>query len=449
MTDVASLPAALEWLRSLRNSGWRNAGHIDVIEAALSPAPSAGVVDYDTIFKAVDEASPRWGEAHDNPLLHKLDFREREWIAGRVFQALSQHPAAPSVSPAYDREFIARMLDGLADNRGHINYTDASVKDQARLLREADNAEAENIGTVSVSPAVEGGLPDVTGHEAALALIRRLATPEQPGSSAQGEAALRGKYGDVLRPFVIAMEAELHANAGKGDRPGWLAMSPQTALLEIYYHLGKLQRAVKKEGGDLIREYAADVANMSMMLLDICGGLALIEDTTPPPAPAAEQPQDDQPCPKCTETFTGYCDSCAAKLDERRGWTPDEAEQPQEEMVLVPREPTDAMLSAWFNHGAKDGRTLRLDDDLREAARADWTAMLSAAPSRPVVDDTKRLDFMQSHRVGLVPEYEGPWDAEVFGEEEAPARYSGNTPREALDKAMTAALGQQGDGNGN
>lgn len=70
-----------------------------------------------------------------------------------------------------------------------------------------------------------------------------------------------------------------------------------------------------------------------------------------------------------------------------------------------------------------------------------------AAPGAAVgVDDTKRLDFMQSHRVGLVPEYEGPWEAEVFGEEEeAPARYSGNTPREALDKAMTAALaGKEG-----
>ena len=90
-------------------------------------------------------------------------------------------------------------------------------------------------------------------------------------------AALYGKYGDVLRPFVMAMERELHANAGKGDRPGWLTMSPQFALLEIYYHLAKLQKAVKDDNGPGIQEYAADVANMSMMLLDICGGLALIE----------------------------------------------------------------------------------------------------------------------------------------------------------------------------
>ena len=95
------------------------------------------------------------------------------------------------------------------------------------------------------------------------------------------DGPLSGKYGDVLRPFVIQMERELHANDGKGDRPGWLKMSPEVALLEIYYHLSKLQKAVKDGNGPGIQEYAADVANMSMMLLDICGGLALIEYAAP------------------------------------------------------------------------------------------------------------------------------------------------------------------------
>ncbi|GGX30333.1 hypothetical protein GCM10007242_41170 [Pigmentiphaga litoralis] len=89
----------------------------------------------------------------------------------------------------------------------------------------------------------------------------------------------QGKYDDVLRPFLALMEAELHANAGKGDRPGWLSMTRQTALLEIYYHVAKLQKAAKNDDAALIREHAADVANMAMMLLDVCGGL-----------PAAPQP---------------------------------------------------------------------------------------------------------------------------------------------------------------
>ena len=108
------------------------------------------------------------------------------------------------------------------------------------------------------------------GHEAALSQTAGVA-----------EGPLSGKYGDVLRPFVVQMERELHANAGKGDRPGWLKMSPEVALLEIYYHLFKLQKAVKDGNGPGIQEYAADVANMSMMLLDICGGLALIEYAAP------------------------------------------------------------------------------------------------------------------------------------------------------------------------
>jgi len=88
-----------------------------------------------------------------------------------------------------------------------------------------------------------------------------------------GRLALDGKYGEVLAPFVALMEAELHANAGKGDRPGWLSMTPAVGMLEIYYHTAKLQKAVKDGDIERIREHAADVANMSMMMLDICGGL--------------------------------------------------------------------------------------------------------------------------------------------------------------------------------
>lgn len=90
--------------------------------------------------------------------------------------------------------------------------------------------------------------------------------PEQPAPVAK-------KYDDTLLPFLALMRKELHANAGKGDRPGWLAMSRDQGMLEIYYHASKLQKAVRDGNGAGTREYAADVANMCMMLLDICGGL--------------------------------------------------------------------------------------------------------------------------------------------------------------------------------
>lgn len=103
------------------------------------------------------------------------------------------------------------------------------------------------------------------------------------------------------------MEHELHANSGKGDRPGWLAMDRKTALLEIFYHLAKLQKATKDDDQAGIREYGADVANMAMMLVDICGALDLpsppTQDRNPLDAgssrPAMEAETELLPCPFC------------------------------------------------------------------------------------------------------------------------------------------------------
>lgn len=81
------------------------------------------------------------------------------------------------------------------------------------------------------------------------------------------------KYDDVLLPFLSIMRAELHANAHKGDRPGWLKMDRKTAILEVFYHMGKLHQAVHRNEASAIKEYAADVANMCMMLLDVCACL--------------------------------------------------------------------------------------------------------------------------------------------------------------------------------
>lgn len=86
-------------------------------------------------------------------------------------------------------------------------------------------------------------------------------------------AVVPEKYDDVLLPFLGLMRAELHANAHKGDRPGWLQMDRKTAILEVFYHMGKLHQAVHRNEVSAIKEYAADVANMCMMLLDVCACL--------------------------------------------------------------------------------------------------------------------------------------------------------------------------------
>lgn len=103
------------------------------------------------------------------------------------------------------------------------------------------------------------------------------------------------KYDDVLLPFVALMRKELHANAGKGDRPGWLSMSPDALLLEVYWHTAKLSAAVKNHDGPAILEHSADVANMAMMVLDRCDGIAwaaAATDGLSPPTHQDESPAD-------------------------------------------------------------------------------------------------------------------------------------------------------------
>jgi len=135
-------------------------------------------------------------------------------------------------------------------------------------------------GSIEATPAsLEGyefGLP---GRDRALR-TPRLASKDPGHPLDTGERSVppsTQRYDDTLLPFLALMRAELHANTAKGDRPGWLRMSREVGLLEIYWHAAKLSTAVKHNNLALIREHAADVANMAMMLLDVCGGL--IQDT--------------------------------------------------------------------------------------------------------------------------------------------------------------------------
>lgn len=58
-------------------------------------------------------------------------------------------------------------------------------------------------------------------------------------------------------------------------------------------------------------------------------------------------------------------------------------------------------------------------------------------------DDSALLDAMERRRIAVVPEYEGPWDAEVYNDEGEPIHAgSGTTPREAIRAAIAAAKGE-------
>lgn len=70
-----------------------------------------------------------------------------------------------------------------------------------------------------------------------------------------------------------------------------------------------------------------------------------------------------------------------------------------------------------------------------------------AAPAASAVDasDTALLDAMERHRIAVVPEFDGPWDAELYGEGAEPLHVgSGATPREALRAALAAQAKEDG-----
>jgi hypothetical protein len=193
--------------------------------------------------------------------------------AGR--DAALQHPAAPSVSPAYDRELIARMLEEVIGGP----YSRAAVEEQIRLLRDADNTEAASIRTVNRSPSVAGDAGELRRlademerqwhdarapwlHFGDIGMIRRLATAEQPGSAVQGEA---------VRELLIDC---------------WLAINsiPEQSAAKITM-LQRLDIALGK-------------------CLDCAWNAGLCEThATPPPAPAAEQ---GDAVTKALDTLTQY-----------------------------------------------------------------------------------------------------------------------------------------------
>ena len=59
--------------------------------------------------------------------------------------------------------------------------------------------------------------------------------------------------------------------------------------------------------------------------------------------------------------------------------------------------------------------------------------------------DAEMLNFINDKRVALTPEYEGPWKAEVFGDEAEPViTTEGNTVRDAVSAAIAAQAKQGG-----
>ena len=130
-------------------------------------------------------------------------------------------------------------------------------------FQEYDRVRYEPLQDTFQHPAnghtVENGVTVKVRHLRALSELVGARTPQ--------------KYDDTLVPFLALMRKELHANSHKGDREGWLRMTPKQALEEIRHHEWKLAKAIEGDSTEDIPEYAADVANCAMMVADVCGVL--------------------------------------------------------------------------------------------------------------------------------------------------------------------------------
>lgn len=74
----------------------------------------------------------------------------------------------------------------------------------------------------------------------------------------------------ALAAFHVRMLEELEANMYKGGATNWRSCSSLGSLLYgVDEHLNKLRRAVSENNWKQIDEYAADTANMLMMLWDL------------------------------------------------------------------------------------------------------------------------------------------------------------------------------------
>lgn len=85
-------------------------------------------------------------------------------------------------------------------------------------------------------------------------------------------------HDEPFAAFVAAMADELRANQHKGDRAAWTQVDPRVLVSEVLYHAAKLSYALRQHRqGDgpaqSVVEFAADTANMALMVADSAGVL--------------------------------------------------------------------------------------------------------------------------------------------------------------------------------
>nr|WP_304350965.1 hypothetical protein [Comamonas testosteroni] len=116
-------------------------------------------------------------------------------------------------------------------------------------------------------------------------------------------------------------------------------------------------------------------------------------------------------------------------------------EYPEEGAIPLDEQPTERDLASLATPPAQ-----------ADARDAQLLAFAVSEIRRGEMTDSELLDAMEQKGIAVVPEYEGPWDAEIYNDEGKPNHYgSGSTPREAIrlnhKGARTVfAVGAVGDG---
>lgn len=98
----------------------------------------------------LDVSTHQWADAM--PVVRNEIPAEQYFTADQMHayaaDALRQSQSLPAGAVAYDRELIASMLDSAAN--GRTGYKATSMREQAELLRAADNADADGVNTAAL-----------------------------------------------------------------------------------------------------------------------------------------------------------------------------------------------------------------------------------------------------------------------------------------------------------
>jgi hypothetical protein len=392
-----SLTSYQEYISEGRNAVEANARKLATSPAATPAAPGEKVTYYAESVPGsqhdtgrVYVKTPR--KSHDNFFASASSLEDARSIADAMNAALS-HPA-PVAAPASVPQAIDQLVSALAESKGWL-------RDYARALIE-DAIDRRHLEVAAPAPLIAQSLQRMQE------MWDTLARCEQKKSVSVTAHDMRS-YSAALSVIEKALAAPAPASeavAGVAEFKGEFA--------QLRHQIAHWLRQWERSGVSR----AASIHKALAQMHAIHFATPSTGDSADAPVQQAGEAEDD------AETWPEWAESILRFIRSQSGY---DGYDDMAEGIDLPAEVKEHVseLNNFID---------RLTNDLA-AAKA-------SAPEDAA--NTERLAFLQQHRVALIPEYEGPWDAEVYGESEAPiARGSGNTPHAAIDDARAALKGEQ------